>query len=90
MVKLDESRLTSQGQVSIPKKVRDRMGLHKGSKIAFFADEKGHVFIEEIETPIEFTPKQWEEFLAKTRKEPVTRFYGKAAALRHLDRLKKK
>ena len=90
MVKLDEAKITSQGQVSIPRKVRERMHLHKGAKIVFLEDEKGRIFIEESEAPIEFTQEEWEGFLARTQKEPVTRVHGKRAALRHLDRLPKK
>ena len=90
MVKLDEATLTSQGQVSIPKKVREKLHLEKGDKILFLEDGKGHILIQEAEVPIEFTHHQWEEFLARCQKEPVTRVRGKAAALRHLDRLMKK
>ncbi len=90
MVKLDEATLTSQGQISVPKRVRERLHLQKGAKIAFFEDDKGHIFIQEVEVPIEFTHKEWGDFLAKTQKEPVTRVHGKAEALRHLDRLSKK
>ena len=90
MVKLDEAKVTSQGQVSIPRKVRERMHLHKGAKIVFLEDEKGRIFIEESEAPIEFSREEWGDFLAKTQKEPVTRVRGKQAALKHLDRLSKK
>ena len=90
MTKLDEATLTSQGQVSIPKKVRDRLGLERGDKIVFLEDEKGHIVIQEAEVPVDFTRRQWEEFLEKCQKEPVTRVRGKRAALRHLDRLTRK
>ena len=90
MLKLDEATLTSQGQVSIPKKVRERLGLQKGDKVVFFEDEAGRVVIQEAEVPIEFTHQQWEEFLVKCQKEPVTRVQGKTAARRHLDRLMKR
>ena len=90
MVKLDEATLTSQGQISVPKKVREKLHLQKGAKIAFFEDGKGHIFIQEIEAPLEFSPKEWDEFLTKTKKEPITRVHGKTEALRHLDRLMKK
>ncbi len=90
MTKLDEAKITRQGQVSIPKKVRDRLGLHLGARVAFLEDEKGRIYIEEVEAPIEFTHKEWEQFLAKTRREPVTRVKGQAAALMHLDKLSKK
>ena len=90
MVKLDEATLTSQGQVSIPKKVRERLHLHKGDRVVFLEDDRGRIFIEEAEIPIEFTHDQWKEFLSLTEKEPVTRLKGKQAALRHLGRLMRK
>ena len=90
MTKLDEATLTSQGQVSIPKKVRERLGLEKGDKIVFLEDEEGRILIQEAEVPVDFTHKQWEEFLEKCQKEPVTRVRGKQAALRHLDQLMRK
>jgi antitoxin PrlF len=36
------SRLTSKGQVTIPKAVRDRMGLHPGDEVDFVADGGGY------------------------------------------------
>ena len=71
MIKLGESIITSQGRVSIPKKVRERLHVQKGDKIALFEDEKGRILIREVEMP-------------------VTRVHGKAQALKHLDKLRKK
>ncbi len=90
MVKLDEATITSQGQISIPKRVREKLHLEKGDKVVFFEDEKGHILIQEAESAIEFTRDQWNDFLAKSLKEPVTRLRGKAQALKHLDRLMEK
>ena len=90
MTKLDEATITSQGQVSIPKRVRQKLHLKKGDKIAFFEDGNGGIFLKEIELPVEFSSDDWKRFLDKTTKEPVTRVKTKAAALKHLDRLIKK
>ena len=90
MVQLAMARLTSQGQVSIPKKVRDHMCLAKGGRIVFLEDEAGHIYIQEVEEPFGFGPKDWEAFLAKSGKEPVTRTHGAEEALAHLDQLTKK
>lgn len=90
MVKLDEAKITRQGQISIPKKVREKLHLEAGDKIMFLEDEKGQVVIQEAEAPIELTHDQWKEFLAKTEQEPVTQFKSKKEFLRHLDRLSKK
>ena len=90
MTKLDESTITSQGQISLPKKVRERLHVQKGDKVAFYADEKGRIVVQEVETPVPFSASDWEAFLAKAEKEPVTRVKGKAEALKHLDKLSKK
>ena len=90
MTKLDESTITSQGQISIPKSVREKLHVKKGDKIAFYEDEKGRVLVKEVESPVSFSAQDWEDFLEKAGKEPVTRVKGKAEALKHLDRLDKK
>ena len=43
MVKLADAVITSQGQISIPKRVREKLHAKKGDKIAFYEDEKGHL-----------------------------------------------
>ena len=90
MTKLDEAKITSQGQVSIPKKVREKLHVRAGDKVVFYEDEYGQIVLKEVESSIDFSPEEWDAFLAKTRKEPVTRVKGKAAAMRHLGRLSKK
>jgi AbrB family looped-hinge helix DNA binding protein len=90
MVRLGDATMTSQGQISVPKKIRVRLNLQKGAKIVFLEDEKGRVIIQEAETPIEFTKEEWQKFLEQTQKEPVTRTHTREGALRHLDRLQGK
>ena len=90
MVRLEEAKITSQGQVSIPKTVRDKLHLQKGDRIVFLEDGVGRIIIQEVEQPPDLTPEEWEAFFKKTRKERATRMKGKAAALQHLDRLSKK
>jgi AbrB family looped-hinge helix DNA binding protein len=87
MVKLADATITSQGQISIPKKVREKLHLHKGAKLVFLEDETGKVFIQEAQAPVEFTQEEWREFLSKTEAEPVTRVKNRKEALRHLDKL---
>ncbi|NTF06797.1 AbrB family transcriptional regulator [Agrobacterium rubi] len=44
------STITEKGQVTVPKSVRDALGLGYGGRIAFYIDENRHVSIEkEIE-----------------------------------------
>lgn len=84
---IEEATLTSQGQISIPKKIREKLHLAKGDKLAFFEDDKGRIYIQELENPVPVSRDQWDAFLARTEKEPVTRVKGKKAALAHLDQL---
>lgn len=41
--------LTSKGQVTIPKRVRDRLGLAPGSKVDFELDPEGRVVITKVD-----------------------------------------
>ena len=87
MVKLADATMTSQGQISIPKKIRERLHLQKGAKIVFLEDEKGNVIIQETQAPVEFTQEEWRKFLSKTESEPVTRVKNRKEARAHLDTL---
>ena len=40
--------ITSKGQVTIPKAVRDMLDLHKGDKIHFLVTKKGEVLIRPV------------------------------------------
>ena len=87
MLKLADATMTSQGQISIPKKIRERLHLQKGARIVFLEDEKGNVIVQEAEAPVEFTRDEWQKFLSKTESEPVTRVKNRKEALRHIDQL---
>lgn len=39
------AKLTNKGQVTIPKAVRDALGLHKGDKIEFIVNKNGDAFV---------------------------------------------
>lgn len=40
------SRITSKGQVTVPKSVRDALGLGPGDRISFRIEDDGRVFVE--------------------------------------------
>lgn len=40
--------LTQKGQVTIPKAVRDSLGLHTGDKLEFIVSEKGEAFFRPV------------------------------------------
>ena len=41
-------RVTSKGQVTIPKQVRDRLGINPGSKVDFKVAEDGRAFLRRV------------------------------------------
>ena len=43
------STLTSKGQVTIPKKIRETLDLEPGSEIDFAVDERGHIIIRKVD-----------------------------------------
>lgn len=87
---IEASTLTSQGQISIPKKIREKLHLEKGDRVVFLEDEEGRIFIQELEMPVSLSAGEWDLFLKKTQSEPKTRVKGKKAALAHLERLESK
>lgn len=48
------TNITSKGQVTVPKRLRDRLGLAPGSAIEFELSEDGRVFLTKA---VEATPK---------------------------------
>lgn len=40
------STLTSKGQVTIPKRIRERLGLRVGTRLEFRIDARGKLFVE--------------------------------------------
>jgi AbrB family looped-hinge helix DNA binding protein len=43
-------RVTSKGQVTIPKRVRDRLSINPGSKVDFEVAEDGRAFLRKVGT----------------------------------------
>ncbi len=91
MVRLDESKITAQGQISVPKKIREKLQIKPGDRVVFWEDEEnGRIVLRASDWPREFTPEDWERFLKKADQETVTRAHGTKAALKHLDGLSAK
>ncbi|THF53862.1 type II toxin-antitoxin system PrlF family antitoxin [Allorhizobium terrae] len=65
------STITEKGQVTIPKTVRDALGLGYGGRIAFNIDESRHVSIERVDDEDEADPviDHFLTFLAKDMQE---------------------
>lgn len=40
---MSEATVTSKGQITLPKDIRDRLGLRKGDRVRFVVDEDGRV-----------------------------------------------
>ena len=55
-------RVTEKGQVTIPKHVRDRLGIAPGSEVEFVPDEKGARLIL-IDGPRHRSPEAFEAWL---------------------------
>lgn len=44
--------ITSKGQITIPKDIRDHLGLHAGDKISFIEDKDGSINLIPIKKPL--------------------------------------
>ena len=79
----------------IPKSFAKDVHLSKGASVDLSVDG-GRLVIRpsrptgEFLRQIKFSVQDWQAFLDKAEKEPVTTVKGVKAALKHLDRLKKK
>lgn len=47
------AKITTKGQITIPKEIRDYLGLEVGSRIEFVIDETGKVKIIPLNIPVE-------------------------------------
>jgi AbrB family looped-hinge helix DNA binding protein len=46
------STLSSKGQITLPKAIRDRLDLQTGDKLEFFGDKEGHVKMVPVTAPV--------------------------------------
>jgi antitoxin PrlF len=61
------STMTSKGQLTVPKKVRDRLKIHAGDKLEFLFDESGNCTI----VPVTYSMRELKGIVPKPRK-PVS------------------
>ena len=62
------STVTSKGQITIPKQVRDRLGVHQGDRIEFVVDPDGSVSLR----PLKLSVRELAGFLHRPDAETVT------------------
>ena len=59
------TRLTSKGQVTIPRAIRERLGVKPGDEVEFVADQFGPVFIRSADAI-----RRFEATLERIRRDP--------------------
>ncbi|MDP2913779.1 MAG: hypothetical protein Q8N91_07255 [Candidatus Omnitrophota bacterium] len=80
------SHITSKGQTTIPRMVRDMLGLREGSEIAFKPANHGFMIVRVTTTIKEESPytlKEWKK-IEKLASAKGTTFHSADAAIRHL------
>lgn len=66
---MPEATITSKGQITIPKEIRDRMNLNAGDKVNFEIKEDGSISIRHSDISILSRAGSLQKY---TKKEPVT------------------
>ena len=80
----EESTITAKGQTTVPKSVRQALGVDYGGRITFFVDDQRRVYVEkateEVSDPV---VDRFLEFLARDMsKHPATSVTALPASLR--------
>jgi antitoxin PrlF len=58
---METAKITGKGQITIPKKVREKMAIGSGDRLAFDLDDQGNLHV----TPVRKTLKPLRGFLAE-------------------------
>ncbi len=74
------STITSKGQTTIPKGIREHLNLHAGDKIDFIIDESGQVIVE----PATLDIRELKGILHREDMKPVSVEDMKKAVKKHL------
>ena len=74
---IEEAKITSKGQVTIPKEVRESLGLHTGTRIIFIVENGEAIMMPKVKDPfnelekmreeISFTPKEVEDLIKESK-----------------------
>ena len=80
----EEATLTSKGQLTLPKSIRQALGVDYGGRIAFFVDDQRRVYVEKAtEEASDPVVDRFLEFLAQDMsKHPGTSVVALPASLR--------
>src|SRR5215216_6069513 len=80
----EESTITAKGQTTVPKVVRQALGVDYGGRIAFFVDDQHRVYVEKAaEEASDPVVDRFLEFLARDMtKNPGTSIVSLPASLR--------
>jgi len=62
------SAVTSKGQITIPKEIRDQLGLKPGDRVGFVKDRTGRISLKAVSTDI----RSLRGILKSRRKAPLT------------------
>ena len=65
----DDATLTSKGQVTIPKRIREELGLEAGTEVEFILDDDGSLRVRPKEPPMERLRAIQEVDLDRMRRE---------------------
>lgn len=77
-----QATVTSKGQITIPKRVRDALGIHEGDRLLFRLDRSGATIAKtadfldlagSVEVPAGKHGTPWDEVLRRTRSERAGR-----------------
>lgn len=61
----EESTITAKGQTTVPKSVRQALGVESGDRIAFFIDDQRRVYVQKAEESADPVIGHFLEFLAQ-------------------------
>jgi AbrB family looped-hinge helix DNA binding protein len=78
-MKPEEAKLTSKGQITIPKNIRTALGLKAGEKVVFIPENREVIMLPKTKTPlkrllelrkeIRFSQKEIDEMIRESKKE---------------------